>query len=473
LLSDTVQLDERGRWLGRTGDLGFDLDVVQEDGQWRISEPPDRLVIPLSHFESRFQQFNLYYFDKGAEVLVPEPVHVPTGAQATTFLVDGLLAGPGRELLGVEQTFLPAGTRLDDISVPVTQDGTAEIPLSDEVLDAETEQLTRAFAQLAWTLAQVPGVEAIRVTVDGSPLDLPGLAADIPVDSWSEYDPAVAWASQSLFGVRGGRAVTQVEGEERRVSGAFGSLDLGLRAIGVDLPGERIAGTTADGSVLVSARSRVPGTVPKPADVRTVYAGGQRLLKPAWDLYGQLWLVDDTSGGAVVSVVRAGRARVVEVPGVSGREVSSFTLSRDGSRLVAEISGDARDRLVVSRVERTADGQVRRLRGTDRIPLGPLGITTIRDIAWRTPGSLAVLTAPTPGTSQVYVVEVDGSSTLADATTDAEVFGEATDTLVSSPVLGAPLYIRTVDGRMFALALNGRWTGGGIRPGLRSPTFVG
>ncbi|MGN6574106.1 MAG: hypothetical protein ACTHKG_00325, partial [Nocardioides sp.] len=93
-LKDTVRLDRRGAWLGGRGDASYHLKLVRVDGQWRITDPPNRLIIPASHFESRFTQAFLYFFDKSGEVLVPEPVYVPTGAQATTSLITGLLGGP-------------------------------------------------------------------------------------------------------------------------------------------------------------------------------------------------------------------------------------------------------------------------------------------------------------------------------------------------------------------------------------------
>jgi hypothetical protein len=86
---------------------------------------------------------------------------------------------------------------------------------------------------------------------------------------------------------------------------------------------------------------------------------------------------------------------------------------------------------------------------------------------------VALLSAPTLDTSQVVIVKVDGSSTVAESTTDAEIFRGKAGRLVTSPVLGAPLYIRTAGGQMFALAVNGRWVGAGLEPGLRSPAFVG
>jgi hypothetical protein len=472
-LADTVALDGRGSWLGRGGDRSYRLHLVREHGQWRISDPPNRLIIPLSHFESRFNQYFLYFFDKSGEILVPEPVYVPSGAQAPTSLVDGLLQGPGRGLLGVERTFVPARTKLDDISVPVSQEGTAEVPLSDEVLDLDDQHLSLVFAQLAWTLSQLPGVERLRVTVDGSPLDLPGEGQDSDVSDWSEFSPTVAWASQSLFGVRDGRIVTLVAGEERRISGPLGSLDLGIDEIAVDLPAEQVAATTDDGSVLVAPRSRVPGTEPDPGDARTVFVGGTDLLRPAWDLYGQLWILDRTRAGAQISVLREGTTDRVDVPGVSGEDVRSFAMSRDGTRIVFEVAQEGRERLLLSRVERTSTGRVRQVTAAVRIPLGGLGVPRIRDLAWRSPGSVAILAAPTPDTSQVVIVKVDGSSTVAESTTDAEVFRGKAGRLVTSPVLGAPLYIRTAEGQMFALAANGRWVGAGLEPGLRSPTFVG
>jgi lipoprotein LpqB-like beta-propeller protein/sporulation and spore germination protein len=471
-LTDTVRLDGRGAWLGRSGDKTYDFDLEREGGQWRIDAPPDRLVIPTAHFETRFQQYFLYFFDKTSEVLVPEPVYVPTGAQATTFLANGLLAGPGQDMLGVERTYLPARTRLDDIAV-VVNDGVADVPLTDDVLDLEPEELAKAFAQLSWTLRQVTGVQRMRVSVDGSPLDLPGHGTEVQVNAWSEYDPAVSWASSSLFGLRDGRVVTLIGGQERRVSGAFGSVDLGLRRIGVDLAGEEIAGATNDGRVLVAPRSRLPGTSPDTEDATTVLEGGTDLLAPAWDLHGILWLVDRTRSGARVLLVRDGATRTLDVPGLSGERVRSFILSRDGSRLVAVVSRDGRQELVVTRIERDDVGRVR---GTT--PVVPLRVpevdgARIRDVAWRTPGTVAVLTTPSRGTSQVLLAKVDGSSTASEATSDAEVFHDRTSELVTSLVSGAPFLLGTPAGDLFALASNGRWTSSGIRAGLQSPTFVG
>ena len=476
-LRDVVELDSRGAWQGDpTRGRGHDylLRLVKERGEWRINRPPNRLIVPRAHFDTQYQQYFLYFFDKSAQVLVPEPVYVPRGLQAPTLLVTALLQGPDRGLLGVERTFLPAALELDGISVPVSRDGTAEVPLSDEVLDIDDDRLNLLFAQLAWTVGQISGVEHMRVTVDGSPIDLPGSRLDVAVSDWSEFDPAVPWASSALFGIRSGRVVTLTGTEERRISGPAGSLPLGLRTIAVDLPAQHVAGVTSGGSTVVeSDRERVPGRTPTMNDVRTVYAGGTDVLAPEYDLYGQLWLMDRTAAGARVSVVRAGSARAVTAPGLTGQSVTAFALSRDGTRLVSVVRRDGRDRLRVSRVQRDADGRVRHVGPAERLPLDGTATTRIRDLAWRTGGSLAVLTGPTAGTSQVLVVRVDGSSTAENLSTDAELLRDRAARLVTSPSVGAPLYIATAAGQMFSLATTGRWTGTSIQPGLNAPTFVG
>ena len=476
-LTDVVELDDRGTWLGdRTGGAGRDytLKLVKEGGEWRISKPPNRLIIPRTHFDTEYQQYFLYFFDKSAQVLVPEPVYVPRGVQAPTLLVAALLRGPVPALAGVEGTFVPRGTKLDGISVPVSRDNTAEVPLSDQVLDLDDNQLNLLYAQLSWTLGQIAGVERMRVTVAGTPVDLPGARVDVGVNQFSEFDPALAWASTSLFGTREQRVVTLSGDRESRIGGPFGTLALGLRSIAVDLPAQHVAGVTADGTrVVESDKDRSSGKPATASDVRTIFPRGADLLRPAYDLYGQLFVMDRTPAGARLSVVREGVAKPVDAPGLTGQPVVRFVLSRDGTRLVAQIRRDGHDSLVVSRVERDAKGRVRGLLPAAPLPLTGFEGDQVRDLGWRTPGSLAVLSSPTAGTSQVLIVKIDGSSTPEDLSTDAELFRDEAVHLVTAPSVGAPLYIRTAAGQLFSLAANGRWTGTSIEPNLRSPTFVG
>ena len=283
------------------------------------------------------------------------------------------------------------------------------------------------------------------MTVDGSPLDLPGEGEDSAVSDWSEFDPAVAWASQSLFGVRERRVVTLVAGEERRISGAFGSLDLGPREIAVDLPASRSPPPPRTAPCWWRRARGCPATEPDRGDARTVL---RRRHRPAAAGLGPLRpAVAGGPGprrGAVLQVLRKGDGPPSTSPASAARTSASFALSRDGTRLVAEVADGGRERLVVARVEREDSGRGPAVTAAGRIAAGDLGVGRIRDLAWRTPGSVAVLAAPTAGHRQVWSLQ--GRRLLGGrrVTTDAEVFrGPGRPAGHRRRSLGAPLYIRT------------------------------
>ncbi|MDX5400412.1 MAG: GerMN domain-containing protein, partial [Actinomycetes bacterium] len=174
-LSQTVQLDALGTWVGRVGgDRGveYELELVQERGEWRIANPPDALIVPRDYFESRYQQFFVYYFDPSGEVLVPQPTYQPHGDQAATLLVRRLLAGPDPGLDGVLRSYIPGGTEYV-LSVRVNLEGVAEVQLTDRLLGLGEEEREKALAQLAWTLSGVEGVDSMAVMVEGAPVDVP------------------------------------------------------------------------------------------------------------------------------------------------------------------------------------------------------------------------------------------------------------------------------------------------------------
>lgn len=472
-LEETVQLDDRGTWLGRVGGargVRLRLEVARERGEWRIANPPDALVIPRSHFESRYQQFFVYYFDPTGTVLVPEPTYLPHGEQAATQLVQRLLRGPHPRLGEVLRSYIPGGTEYV-LSVPVSESGVAEVELNEQLLRLGPDDREMALAQLAWTLRQTPGVESMRVVVDGAPFDTRGVGTPQSLASWAQFDPSIHWASQELFGLRRGE-VLAVSPAEREVVGRFAVTDLGLRDIAVDLAGERLAGVSEDGTtVFLASRSR--SDVPVGPEEADVVATGSGLLRPAWDVFGQLWLVDRTASGTRVRVLFDGDADPVDAPGLEGADVSHLTVSRDGSRVVAVVREGEGDRLVVSRVMRGPGGRVRGLTRAVDLPLAQGGVDEIRDLAWRSPGSLAVLTGPTPVTSQVLLALVDGSTAAAGVDSAAEIFPRRAVRVAAAPSPGTGLYLGDRAGRVFELGGDGQWVEAELPARLRVPTFVG
>ena len=473
-LSDPQRLDSRGGWLGAAGprDSRIRLRMLREHGEWRIANPPDAVLIPEYFLERSFRPFNLYFFDQTERVLVPDRVYVPRGDQTSSTLVRALLSGPGADVAPVTRTEFPPQTQLD-LSVPVSPDGIAEVPFSDQLLKLPPQKLTRAVAQLAWTLRQVPGVTRLRMTVGGAPVPLPDGRRDFSVQEGDAFAPTIQGADDQLYGLRKGRVVADRDGVEQRVVGPLGRPGFALRSIGVRLDGKAVAAVAKDGGTVFVGPT--PATVAgKPQDTRVprVY-DGSNVLRPAYDMFGGLWLVDRTAAGSRVVHIVGRRRATVDIPGISGRRVTAFVLSRDGTRLVAVVDGAGKgDRLVTADLLRSADGSFSRASAASEIEGVPSDIGDLRDVAWRSPNDLAVLGRPSRGRSEVAFVTLDGSPGNPTTVPPDTWPGDATG-LVGSPDSSLPLYLVTAGPELQQLDATSRWRSSDVAKGLFAPTYVG
>ncbi len=451
-LADTRRLDARGGWAGDPPgrNQSLDLRLVSENGQWRIDNPVDALVVRTSYFDRSFSRFNLYFYDQTGRVLVPDPVFIPQGEQTATNLVRGLLAGPGRTISDVSRSALPSRTDLD-LSVVVTESGVAEVPLSPEVLQASPQELARAVDQLAWTLRQIPDIQRVRVTVGGAPVPLPDGRIDAPVTSGESYDAARRTDTARLWGLRGGR-VTDIAGGSDPVPGPLGGVGYSLRTMAVSEAPRRVAAVSSNGTTVFvgSAESDGGGQVTRPV------ATGTDVLRPSYDMFGDLWLVDRTARGARLLVVRGDQVRELRVPGVTGADVTAFSAARDGSRLAVAYAGSPAPALRVIDILRTDEGIVSGAGHSHTFVTGDSDRSRVVDIGWRDPATLAVLSRPTAETSKVSYVSYDGSPP-SPAETDPSLFRGAAQAMVVDPDADLPLRLITPDQRLYTLSGNGNW----------------
>ncbi|GAB3998914.1 LpqB family beta-propeller domain-containing protein [Nocardioides marmoraquaticus] len=460
-LADARRLDARGGWRGgRPGRAEVvDLSLVSENGQWRIDNPPPVLVVPASFFERTFDRTELYFFDQTDQVLLPDPVFVPRGEQSATNLVRGLLAGPGPTLAPVSRSAFPRGTGLE-LSVVVTEGGVAEVPLTRELLRASPAGLRRAADQLAWTLGQVPGVQRVRMSVGDAPVPLPGGVIDVPVTRAEALD-AAGPPDAALLAVRQDRLVRLRSGAARDLAGRLGEGGFSPRSLAVGDDPAQVAGVTDGGTRLL--RSPLVLDDGDPVQVLT----GTDLARPSYDMFGGLWVLDRTSSGARVLLVEGDRVRELDVPGVTGRDVSALSVARDGSRLAASYAGGGPEAAVVVGVTRGEEGTVSGTAGTEVLRLGAGG--DVVDVGWRDPSTLALLTRPGAGTSRVDFLTVDGSP-LGRATLEDAVFRGEADALVVSSSSGTPLGLLTDSGDLYQLETQGTW--GRAQTQVTSATFA-
>lgn len=426
-------LDDRGAWRGElpSRQRTVSYPMVNEDGEWRIDAAPDALMVPEDWFADRYRQVSLYFFDPTASILTPEPIFVPRGDQLATSLIESLLMGPGAGLERVEQSFVPPG--LDVFGVTV-DDGVADIPLTGDPGQLSPETVELMLVQFAWTLRQDPQIDSLALSIGGQPVPLPGGVASFPVDSGLEYDPAGFQATPLLHGISRGLVVAGTPPLLAPVEGPLGEGRFGLRSIGVNLAGDQVSGVTASGSAVLGAPLASDG------EVRTL-ATGTDFLRPAWDFFDRTWLVDRTDDGARVSHLDADAdaPRSVRVPGITGEDVRAFLVSRDGTRLLAVVRrATGEDVLLVSRIQHATSGRVVGATDADRVDVGDDPALEIRDLAWRTSSTVAVLNPLSPTLSQVTSASVDGAPMNPELA--STVVDEPLEALAGSPVAGEPIY---------------------------------
>ncbi|HWJ08313.1 MAG TPA: LpqB family beta-propeller domain-containing protein [Nocardioides sp.] len=406
-------LDGAGAWRGAlSGDaLDLSLRLTVEDGEFRIADPADALVVPASWFQQRYRQVSLYYFDPIAQILVPEPVFVPQGDQLATSLVSGLLEGPPPRARGVVRSFVPRGLSVG-LSVPVDDRGIADINLVGDGPRLTAEEAELMLAQLAWTLRQDPAITALRVSIGGESLPIPGGASQFPVDGGQAFDPAGDEASTLLFGLARGRLVWGSSGNLVTATGPFGDPTARLEAVAARPDATEAVAAAVDAGGHRVRVAPVRGNQGTPAVARTVLSGGT-YARPSWDFAGRLWVLDQRRSGARVLLLEDGRVREMQVDGISGRSARALVVSRDGTRLVGVVRTANGDEVVGARVVISGRGRVSGTRSPFLIR-GAEG-TAIADLAWTSPIRVGLLTATAPGSLyEVDVVAADGASVGVD-----------------------------------------------------------
>jgi hypothetical protein len=254
------------------------------------------------------------------------------------------------------------------------------------------------------------------------------------LDAGDDFDPDGLRPVPDLYALDEGRVVTGTVGAFEDTLGPLGDGDDDLRSIGVSISGSHVAAVSGSGTELYLAPTEAPD-----GEVTTLVTGAIDLAVPNWDYRDRIWVLDRSAGRARVIVVVDGAARFEDVPGITGRRVTKLLVSRDGTRLVAVVRGRKADRVVATRVRHDAAGAVLGFTPVTTLPLPDEGSPRIRDIGWRSPTSISVLSDITDDFSQIRTISVDGSPGEI-VTGGATRSRDRIRSLVSAPVEGSEVF---------------------------------
>ena len=341
-VTPSADVDEEGAYAvsdgGATTTLPFRL-AQQEDGEWRITQARDGIVLDRDFFVAVFDSYSVMFFDPSWQFLVPDVRWFPARTNAATRVARALIDGaPSPWLSSSVVSAVPEDVALATQSVTVDADRAATVELNDSARSLDSATLDRIQAQLEDSLATA-GVQSVQMAVGGVPLE----ASAVPTRSTAvDTRPLVLTAAG--FGFLSGDEITPLPGLSETITE-----NLGAPATAIQVSADRdAAAVRIEGGAV--ARARADGTVLE-TDTRP------GLIDPAIDPQGYIWSVPRDSPSAV-QVAGAEGAPATPVAGAWGdaSQIQSMRVSRDGTRVAALITAGTQHWAVVAGVIRNEDG---------------------------------------------------------------------------------------------------------------------
>lgn len=410
-------IDENGAYQPDEGvtPLSFRL-AQQDDGEWRITEAPDGVVIDRDVFANVFHRYALMYFDPTWQFLVPDMRWFPT-TNAATRIADALVDGTPSGWLGesVLNAF-PESVSLARPSVPL-ESGIAQVTLSAEALLVESTTLDRMQTQLAASLATA-GASGTQMSVASTPLD----AEAVSTRSTRVTGPPLV-LTEDGFGFLAGDELTPVPGlsEAMRL--------VAPTAIQV-APDRDFAAVR-----LVSGEA---ARVPAEGDIALVDARAG-LIDPGADPFGFIWSVPRAQPTAIEVFSAAGERSAVADAWPAAAEIIAMAVSRDGTRLAGLLVTGGRSEVWIAGIVRGEDNVPVRM--GEAVPLGVLSGAG-SGLAWLDDTTVGVLSGIAEGplfTEQL----VGGPATTTDAPQGAaSVAGATSISTVRLRTEDAALYVK-------------------------------
>ncbi|GAB3199677.1 MtrAB system accessory lipoprotein LpqB [Geodermatophilus arenarius] len=372
-----------------------EFTLAEVGGEWRITNPPDGLVMLVPDFERLYDDLAVYFVDPTGTRVVPDPRYLVSGDAQPTTLVQRLVEGPSPALAAGVTNALGGVTLTRAVTV---SGATVTVDLAG-LDDLAPNQLAQLAAQLVWTLDQLEGTNSVEVTSNGEPVAIDGVPTVQRTDDWASYSPDSVPADADGHYLDAGRLMT-VDGQPAPGPAGEGAYGLTGAAVSAD---PRTSALTAMAGVSVSGGTASLLAGPYGQPLAPVITGAGRLSVPTVAATRpEFWVVRDES--TVVRVPASGQPQPVNAPTLPGQgRATALQLSPDGVRAAAVVTRGDDAVLLVGTVVRSDEGQVA-LR--DLREVAP-SLTAVVDVGWRTAGSLMVLADGEEGVVP-YVVGVDG-----------------------------------------------------------------
>lgn len=345
-LETTGTIDDRGvrsnSPVPATETLGVRMEQV--DGEWRIAEIPDGIMLAQSSAATLLLPHSLYFYSSNYRFWVPDARWFVRRTGVTARIVSAMLAGPAPYLQGSVTSAFPEGVNLTRDSVPITS-GTASVDLSSEILENATNlALQQMNQQLRENLLGLNEVTSVEMT-SGQPIELGTTSPELIVPDLTPDvgDEQVAIADGELVAVRNGAVVT--------IEGLPSVTELEPRDPATSISGSAYAFLDGDRTALFVT---APGS-----EAREVVKG-RALTQPSFDPDNWVWTTRSVAGRSEVLAIPPGGteadASIVTAGWLADQTVKELRVARDGSRALVVTDRGGTSEILLAGITRSAEG---------------------------------------------------------------------------------------------------------------------
>lgn len=378
-----------------TYNIRFRLEQ-QVDGEWRIANPPRRLVVNRPSFKENYRSVPIHFLDKQRDGMVQDRRYVLSRPASTVpaRVIDLLLSGPSQPFRAAMNTALPPDA---STATNVSEAGNGALVVNFNDLGELRERIKRQIAaQVVLSLQNVSNAR-VRLLEEGTalladqpvlrPRDVAGFASDNDVRT--DVRPLAVVDARLLV----------LDKKAPPIPGPAGAGKYEVVTAARSGGGSRIAAVVRESRDGVALRVGGYG-----GSLDRVGESGSFMTRPSWRGESEVWTVVD--GTRVVRAIREdnGGWTVREVDATAfrgGGRISSLRVSRDGTRVAGVVDG----RIVVAGIVGNKNSLALQRPTTLN---GHLGEAKVTGVEWLSSDSLVAVTDS--GTDPVIEVTVDGFS---------------------------------------------------------------
>ena len=327
---------------GSTETIPVRMEKVQ--GEWRISDVPDGIMLTLASFPAVFTAHNLYFYSSDYEFWVPDTRWFIQRAGIAANIVNAMLVGPAPYLRGAVVSAFPAGTVMARDAVPVAS-GEATVDFAaDSLRDSPDLNRQQMLKQLEQNLRSLNNITSVAMTDGQRPVDLGKGTGEVKT---ATADPS---AGPTQIAVYQGELAYYDDGP-KAIEGVPAVAEYGPRNPAMSVGGATIAFLDSQEDTLLATGAG--------QDVRVV-AEGSRFTAPSIDRKQWIWTAQPSGAGSQVLAIPPGGTReTAAVPAAAwleGLAVTELRVSRDGTRVLVAANQAGRSTVLIAGIVRSPEG---------------------------------------------------------------------------------------------------------------------